>query len=413
MKIDEVGAFFDNNKFVIDDDNILLNAAYKNNNYKIMEGLSKNNLCLLFFSGNGFYWPNEINIFKQEVIYKDRYEWSRVATEMLDRAGKIILVRDVRKNFYVTGINYEINNIDKLIAFLKEESQGYDVITFGNSAGGYMASIVGIKLHAKAVFNFGGQWNLYKYDSYNRSYFIKKYAEDEVYNKYYDIVQLTKESSVPVFYFYAAKVESDVEQESYIHDLANVYCFSFDSDWHGQGLSMEGYVNLLACSFDQLKKLSDLYNGKLVVAEELSGRISEMAEQKCRYNKRRRFLTPIERLRIYRDVLVQWVRKKTNAGQKLIDMGYKEITIWGKGFMCDLLLHELKNLIKVNYIIESNPVPDTFFDGIPIISVDEMDDDTKMIIVVPFYDIDDISERIRARNRTVHILGLNLLIDEG
>lgn len=100
---------------------------------------------LCFFSGNGLYYPNTISSFCKTVVEQNRYEWWNVghSEEIVKQAGKIIYVRDVYKQFYVKGINVEINCIDKLCELLKELTMGMRVVTCGNSAGGYIAVIVG------------------------------------------------------------------------------------------------------------------------------------------------------------------------------------------------------------------------------------------------------------------------------
>lgn len=140
------------NIIVLDDKNELLNAWYKNDNKKILHGFSKNKKCFIFCSSNGLYFPNTEGCFFDEICMKDRYEWESVALKILPYVEKIILLRDVRKSYYVTGINEKINSIDLLINDMREETEGYDIFTVGSSAGGYLAMILGGRCEQKAVF---------------------------------------------------------------------------------------------------------------------------------------------------------------------------------------------------------------------------------------------------------------------
>ena len=91
----------------------------------------------------------------------DKFEWRK---HLIRRAYKQIWIRDITKEFYVRGINNQINSIDKMIDFLKKETEGYRSICIGSSAGGYIATLLGAVLNAEYVYCFSGYFNLFILD---------------------------------------------------------------------------------------------------------------------------------------------------------------------------------------------------------------------------------------------------------
>ena len=101
----------------------------ENCNYLIEYSIhSQSNLCAIYFSSNGIYFPNTENTFNEIIVKKNRYEW--YDTRVKD-AQKHIFVRDVLKQWYVKGINSQIDTQAKLLDFLRKETEGYDIITIG------------------------------------------------------------------------------------------------------------------------------------------------------------------------------------------------------------------------------------------------------------------------------------------
>lgn len=117
--------------FKLDSSNKILNAFYKNSNYKILHGYAKNKRCYIFCASHGLYFPNDYATFEDAIIKKDRFEFWAVAGMLLPYAEKIILIRDVTKQFYTNGINENLNTIEKVADFLRAETNGYEVLTGG------------------------------------------------------------------------------------------------------------------------------------------------------------------------------------------------------------------------------------------------------------------------------------------
>ena len=113
--------------------------------------------CVLYFSSHNIYYLNNEETFIRQIKERSFFEWyqTRVAG-----VAKHIFLRDIKKQWYLTGINHEINNPERLLAFLEEETRGYRLITVGRSAGGYAAVVCGYLLSAEKVCVFNGQFDL-------------------------------------------------------------------------------------------------------------------------------------------------------------------------------------------------------------------------------------------------------------
>ena len=92
-------------------------------------GVSKD--CYIFFFVNGLYYPNTQDEFIQKIVYEDRYEWRNLCKtrSFKKNAKKVIFVRDIYKQWYVTGCSKKLNTIDKMYLYLKNITTGYDIIT--------------------------------------------------------------------------------------------------------------------------------------------------------------------------------------------------------------------------------------------------------------------------------------------
>ena len=134
-------------------DNALVRQVYEQDNYRVIHTGAKNKNAIIFFAGNGIYYPHEEKYFKEAMIDNDRFEWENIVQDynVRNAYSLIILVRDIYKQWYLTGINSTINTQEKVIEKLKELTKGYEVTTCGNSAGGYMSVLAGIKMEAYRI----------------------------------------------------------------------------------------------------------------------------------------------------------------------------------------------------------------------------------------------------------------------
>lgn len=113
--------------------------------------------CAIYFCSNDIWFPHTEEIFRKRIVEKNFFEWYHCR---IDKAYKHIFVRDVFKQWYLSGINGQINSQQKLLEFLKQETNGFKVITIGSSAGGYASALFGPKLKAEKSICFNGQFCL-------------------------------------------------------------------------------------------------------------------------------------------------------------------------------------------------------------------------------------------------------------
>ena len=235
--------------FLLNEDNIILRKEYKKKNYKEVVIDEKKNLCYIFFSGNGIYFPNTQEEFTKTIIKNNRYEWEGIANSplLMEKAGKYIFVRDIYKCWYGRGISEKINSIDKLCEQLREMTEGFRVIAVGNSAGGYMATLMGSLLKADIVYNFSGQFLL-----------------EDTTQKYGNICDFVNNN---VMYFFPACCPYDIQQYELVKDK-NICAFGFKTDIHGMSMYKANMPFILAQEKEYLVKLYNHYKDKCIIREE-------------------------------------------------------------------------------------------------------------------------------------------------
>lgn len=166
-------------------------------------------------------------------------------------------MRDVFKQWYLTCINGQINSSQKLLEFLKQETNGFKVITIGSSAGGYASVLFGPKLKAEKSICFNGQFcleRLVNESSLTTSpllFSILKKNNGGAVNILNDI-----DSDTPIYYIYSDKSKWDVEQHGYAKGVQNVKCIEFNSSKHGipfLKVALSKFINL---EVEQLNKLT-------------------------------------------------------------------------------------------------------------------------------------------------------------
>tara|TARA_R110002126_G_scaffold286935_3_gene439232 strand:- start:8445 stop:9302 length:858 start_codon:yes stop_codon:yes gene_type:complete len=224
----------DKNPYVFQvDSEIVKNVYNSQDNYLISynEKCSNKNTCAIYFSSNDIYFPNTQEVFEQRIIEKDFYEWYGTR---ITNAYKHILVRDVHKQWYLSGINKEINSPESLLNFFITETKGYSILTVGSSAGGYAAVLYGSMLKAKKAIVFNAQFEIKTLlDSSNSSTdpFIFRYKNLPV-SKYYDIKPFINKST-KVFYFYSLGSKWDAEQHEHVKDVQSINVIPFSTNHHG------------------------------------------------------------------------------------------------------------------------------------------------------------------------------------
>ncbi|MBQ0111212.1 MAG: hypothetical protein KBS41_04740 [Oscillospiraceae bacterium] len=245
----------------------LQNEQYKKDNFRIQIVNENIDVCYVFFTSNGF-WMDET--FEDIVVSQDRYEWENLSKseQIRSSAGKYIFIRDVYKHHYVDGINENIDSIDKIIDFLKAEVKGYNLITVGDSSGGYMAMIVGTRLNAQKIYSFGGIFSLYKWCGGNNTFtfndltYLTKYVGQEK-SKYFDICNLIKEENIPIYHFFAAQSEADIIQINTVcaNKPDNLFLFPLKEQKHGSSILPFCYPKVLTMDNESLGSVYKYFEG--------------------------------------------------------------------------------------------------------------------------------------------------------
>ncbi len=235
--------------------------AYSLDNYEIEYTYNKigvqsnTKVCAVYFSSSGIYYPNTDEQLKKSIIIENRYEWKK---HRIRKACKHIFVRDIAKNFYVIGINKTINSIDVLMDFLKQETNGYEIITVGSSGGAYMAALAGAVLEANVCYTFSCFWNLNRidYDVWN---LVSMYKDDSSRSKYYDISHVFDESCTKVIYVYPAlnidEVNNDHIQCQYVIGNNKIISIPIKSKIHGGCMNdylLDEFINMPVDKFQTL-----------------------------------------------------------------------------------------------------------------------------------------------------------------
>lgn len=239
-------------------ENPVVFVEYQKDNFFVKNTNQHSKICIIFFSGNGLYFPNTEEEFNKTIIQNNRYEWEHITLDgtFLKKTGKLIFVRDVYKQWYVRGINANLNTIEKVVNRLKEETVGYHIITTGSSAGGYAAVLFGILLNAQKIFTFSGQFSLYELINKEETPFLFQEKNNTDTNRYFDLTAYLKTSTIPVYYFFPYHNEFDYQQAQKICGIDTVYSFKINAEEHGKTVLPDTYKYLF---FTSQKKLAGVY----------------------------------------------------------------------------------------------------------------------------------------------------------
>ncbi len=242
------------------DQNDLVKTCYDKANHIIVDTKARprddgRKKALIFFSSNGIYYPNNETEFTEKIIKRDYYDWLNIGKHRLIQRyfSRIIYVRDIYKQWYVTGINSRVNSMDKLCDFLKEKTAGYDVTTCGSSSGGYMSALMGSLLNAERIIAASAQF--YLLIEGPPGPFVEAIVDDPQKSRYMDIREIVSKSAENLYYFYPARCDKDLMQKALVDDIP-IRRFAMDSDKHSRTLIPVCYPYVL--TMDR-KKLEGLY----------------------------------------------------------------------------------------------------------------------------------------------------------
>ena len=241
--------------FQVDSDIVQQTYANQDNFLIEYEDKGDKNWCAIYFSSNDIYYPNTEEIFRKKIVKKNFFEWYN---SRINKASKHIFVRDIFKQWYLMGINAKIDTPEKLTDFLRKETEGYNIITIGSSAGGYAAILYGSLLNAKYVIAFNSQFellSLLKRSSKEKNPIVFKMKNEKFI--FYDITKFIN-INTKIFYFYSKASQWDKEENIYIgRKYCNIYKIAFHSRHHGipfLKVALRKVINLQPADLGQLSK---------------------------------------------------------------------------------------------------------------------------------------------------------------
>jgi len=214
-------------------DSPLVKELYKNNDNFLIEYSNSvlEKYCVIYFCSNDLYYPNTEIAFKEQLLSKNKFEWYKTR---VNNAYKHIFIRDIQKQWYLGGINANLNTPKKVFEFLREETNGYKVITLGSSAGGFAAIIFGQLLKAEKIFSFNGQFeiqSLLNSSTENINPLIFRNINNNELLKWYDTRNFIT-NPISIFYFQSIKSDWDCEQFDWVKEL-KINRIQFKTNNHG------------------------------------------------------------------------------------------------------------------------------------------------------------------------------------
>jgi hypothetical protein len=282
----------DPDSFVFQVDSEIVQNVYKNNdNYLVSydKDCSNKNTCAVYFSSNDIYFPNTEDTFKKRIVDKNFFEWYGTR---IKNVYKHILIRDVHKQWYLSGINQYINSPEKLLDFLKKETEHYTLTTMGSSAGGYAAVLYGSLLQAKKAIVFNAQFEiktLLNSSSSDINPFLFRYQNLPI-SRYYDIKPYLNQE-LNVFYFLSANSAWDAEQHEHIKNVDNINVISFNTKHHGIPFLKSALSTVINLEEGKLKKFVKSKNNPIVFTIRMIGLLKTFNGAKKqllhKYNKRK------------------------------------------------------------------------------------------------------------------------------
>ncbi|WPJ97369.1 hypothetical protein SH580_06560 [Coraliomargarita algicola] len=236
----------------------LVKNAWKNGpNFKEVAGENPNGEVYIYFSSNGLYYPNTEENFHKSIIEKDRYDFFNFRSK---GAATHVFLRDVHKQWYVTGISRSLPDLPSVIEFLRDRYKGKTIITVGSSAGAYAAIIAGVQLQAKRVFAFAPQLDLI---SLAEKSDWKDYELVQQFKNVYTFCSIASAAEVAtsvksncIYYF--AQIDSKEDQEDIQLALKSktITPLLFQGNAHGVPIIAPLLPKLLASSAEDLSSLA-------------------------------------------------------------------------------------------------------------------------------------------------------------
>jgi hypothetical protein len=245
-------------------------------NYEvILNHQTGSNKAVIYFSSHGLYYPNESSTFKEKIIINNRFEWRK---NIWLSARKVILIRDIKKQWYFDGISSRISGIEEICQLLKRETSGLQITCVGSSAGGFAATLFGCLLEAERVFNLSGQFSLLSLledpEERIRNPILVQHEKKETSNQFFSLVEMIEKSQVPIFYLYPHNCPADLAQAKLIESISNVFAFSFNTSGHAEICYPINFLDLFDFSNSELVELHRKFKSTLIDPYEFSVAVS-------------------------------------------------------------------------------------------------------------------------------------------
>ena len=257
--------------------NVIVDREYKKDNYYLINTFSPTKKAIVFFSSNGIYFPNTEDTFIKVMNSKNHgYEWTNIARNKKIRKTfeKIMFVRDIYKQWYVTGINKRYDTIDKVVELIRQELSGFSITTCGVSSGGYMAVIIGSLVGAERIVCSSGQFDLLLED--NPGPIVEENRMNAAKVKYYDLRPYIEKK--PIIYLYPAESQQDIDQYNLVKDKID-WIFAVQGKVHGSVIDAICYPALLTMPEGKIVKLANKYCGYVTTKKEFREEILSVSER--------------------------------------------------------------------------------------------------------------------------------------
>lgn len=238
-------------------DSEIIQKARKLDNYllvkdEILEG--EEEVFAVYFSSNYIYFPNKEETFQKAIIEKNRFEWYNLRHP---KANRHLFIRDIYKQWYLHGINYQLNSIEKLTDFIKSTIGAHKSYFIGSSAGGYMAVLAGSLLNVDRIYAFNNQFFLTDLLT-NSSVAVDPIIFREQHNpqikQYFHIKKYIKNPNT-IYYFHSNKSQWDIDQYKEVKDIG-MHVININTKVHGIPILKNNLVPLFAMDEDELSKLT-------------------------------------------------------------------------------------------------------------------------------------------------------------
>lgn len=259
-----------NNSHVFQTDSEIVNQVYQEQDNYLIEYDNKGDKewCSIYFCSNDIYYPNTETVFRKRILERNYFEWYNIR---IKKAYKHIFIRDIFKQWYLSGINKDINSPQKLIAFLKKETNNYNVITIGSSAGGYAAILYGSIIHAKYTLAFNPQFelnSLLKRTSETVNPLLFRIKDER--KCYFDITKyITPQTQI--YYFYSNASNWDIEQNNHIKNIPNIHKIIFQTKHHGIPFLKVALPNVLNSTPTKLTMFSKTLHTPIIFTIQMVG----------------------------------------------------------------------------------------------------------------------------------------------